>query len=121
MTQSLPDWNLISVASGWRLGMWISMSDSDEAPDCPICQRHSEQDSLNSQQVVFLGYKALLDNDDQLVETLYGELTPYDGHIAISLLLLAINDIALMMGVPTSILVQRYRENLAMAQRGDLS
>ena len=96
------------------------MQDSEEpetSKSCPVCDRHSDDEAIASQQVVMLGAKAILEADDRMVEDIFASLTPFDGHVAISMLLMAISDIALITGQPLSLLVDRYREQLTNAQQ----
>ena len=91
-------------------------SHDDQVPGCPVCRKHTDIEAVASQQVIFLGMKAMLELDHQMVLDVFENLSPYDGHIAISLLLMALGDISMMTGVPVEAMVERYRENLTNAQ-----
>lgn len=88
----------------------------EEVPACPVCARHSDIEAMASQQVIFLGAQAMLDRDDQMVEDIFANLSAYDAHVAISLLMMALGDISGMTGIPVRAMVDKYRENLSSAQ-----
>lgn len=93
------------------------MSDSDDKPPaCPVCARHTDSDAIASQQVIFMGLNAMIGRDNQMVEDVFTNLSNYDGHVAISLLALALGDISMMTGIPMQAMVDKYRENLTNAQ-----
>lgn len=58
----------------------------NELPTCPVCQTRTKRESLESQLFVWSGVEAIAKQDTELVQAIYNNITPYDGHTAISLL-----------------------------------
>lgn len=69
---------------------------SEQKPDCPVCKEHTESDAIASQGVLFSGMQAILDRDHATVQAVYDSLTPWDAHVAITLLLSYAEDICFL-------------------------
>lgn len=92
------------------------MTDSDEQSDgtvgCPVCARHSVDDALASQGMILTGMKALVDQDDAIIEDVFSALTPYDGHTAISLCMMFVGDICMLTGTDPEEALSMLRQRL---------
>lgn len=91
-------------------------SDDDTEHMCPVCRKHTPEDSLASQQVILRGMQAILEQDDQLIEDIYSVLTSYDAHVCISLCLLMMGNLADMIGLPVKTMIEHFRDNLSASQ-----
>lgn len=69
---------------------------SDKPVDCPVCKEHTESDAIASQGVLFSGMQAILDKDHATVQAVYESLTPWDAHVAITMLLTYAEDICFL-------------------------
>lgn len=81
------------------------MSDSDEV-ECPVCNRHSAIQAADSQGLLLTGMQAVLDRDKEQIEAVFSQLTAWDAHCAITMLLYFISDLCAVLG-------QDLRESLA--------
>jgi hypothetical protein len=113
----------LSVPEGWSLED-VSLPDTEEAepaeehdgPLCPVCREHTEEESLVAQGLVLEGIRAMLDQDDQKIKDIGACLTPYDGHVAITMATLYMQDLSMITGVPLDFVLNRYREFINAAQ-----
>lgn len=89
---------------------------SEEEPRCPICREHSLAQNLESQGVVLTGVRALFEGDEPTIRNVYEHLSQYDGHTAIGLCALFLNDLSILTGIPIDEWLDRYRRILNAEQ-----
>lgn len=53
---------------------------------CPVCDTHDEQSALEAEGVVLSGLKAMFDGDIDTISAVYRTISPFEGHVAITLL-----------------------------------
>lgn len=119
---SVPDeWSLEDVSANPAPAAPEAITDPNhqhagDRPQCPVCREHTQKDSLAAQGLVLSGVQAMFAADESKIKDVYACLTAYDGHIAITLLALYMQDLSMITGIPAELVLEKYREHINDAQ-----
>lgn len=91
------------------------MTASDEV-GCPVCKAHPKAEALDSQGLVLTAIEALFKRDHQAINDLYSVFTPWDTHVAITMLAYYMVDFCKLLGIPVQAYVSATRKVLSEKQ-----
>lgn len=88
----------------------------NEMDKCPVCATRTQADGNASGGLILTALNAVLDNDNETIQYCYEQFTPFDAHIAVTLLLVTMNDLCRLVGVNLRIVLDDYRRRLNASQ-----
>lgn len=89
---------------------------SEDEVQCPVCREHSPQESYAAQGLVIEGVRAMLNHDVEQIKAIADCLTQYDGHVAITMVTIFLQDLSMITGVPLEAVLNNYRKFVNDAQ-----